>query len=120
MVIIISGVFVYLYLFNIYEVEISVIPKELFADNQSSITIQVFPLNSFGKRIPFRYVSAKFRINEGKELVAVKKLDESHGLMILRAMNKTGTVVVFVDPEKSLLPSLITIQISPNYATSKY
>ncbi len=115
----ITGFFAYTYLFKIYEVEIIVTPKELYADNQSNITIQTYPINSFGKRILFRTISAKFEITEGKELVLIKKLDIKKGLMVLKAKDKTGSVNVLVTPEKSLMPSLIQIHIVPNYAMSK-
>jgi len=107
-------------LFRIYEVEISVEPVELFADNQSTVTIRAYPLNSIGKRIWFRTVSARFKIEEGSDLVTVKKLDEANGYMILQAKNKTGVASIIVTTQKSLLPSLIKININPNYAEAKY
>lgn len=109
----------YSYLFKIYEVEISVTPKILFADNQSTVTIQAYPINSLGKRILFRSVSAKFKITDGKELIIIEKLNEEDGRLVLRAKDKTGTVDVIVTPEKSLLPSLIQIPITPNFALNK-
>ena len=119
LIILIAGIFAYSYLFKIYEVKISAVPKELFADNQSTVTIQVYPVNSLGKRIIFRSVSAKFRITEGKELILIEKSDEMHGLLILKAKDKTGVVNILVTPEKSLMPSLIQIEINPNYAMGK-
>ena len=116
----IAGFLTYSYLFKIYEVEISVTPKELFADNQSTVTIQAYPINSLGKKILFRSVSAKFVITEGKELVLVENTDEKDGRLVLRANDKTGTVNVIVTPEKSLFPSLIRVPINPNYALNKY
>ena len=115
----ITGIFAYTYLFKIYEVEISVTPKELYADNQSTVTIQTYPINSFGKRILFRTISAKFEITEGNNLVSIEKLNIKNGLMVLKAKDKTGSVNVLVTPEKSLMPSLIQIHIVPNYAMSK-
>ncbi len=119
LIVLITGFLGYSYIFKIYEVEISVTPKELFADNQSTVTIQAYPINSFGKKIPFRSVSAKFVITEGKELVSIESPDEKDGRIILRAKDKTGIVNVIVTPEKSLIPSLIQIQINPNYALNK-
>jgi hypothetical protein len=114
------ALFAYKNLFRIYEVEISVEPLELFADNQSTVTIRAYPLNSFGKRIWFRTVSARFKIEEGSDLVTVKKLDEANGYLILQAKNKTGVVSIIVTTQKSLFPSLIKININPNYAEAKY
>ncbi|MGA8264674.1 MAG: hypothetical protein WB779_09560 [Ignavibacteriaceae bacterium] len=119
LIVLITGFLGYSYIFKIYEVEISVTPKELFADNQSTVTIQAYPINSFGKKIPFRSVSAKFVITEGKELVSIESPDEKDGRITLSAKDKTGIVNVIVTPEKSLIPSLIQIQINPNYALNK-
>jgi hypothetical protein len=116
----IVALFAYKNLFRIYEVEILVEPEKLFADNQSTVTIHVYPLNSIGKRIWFRTVPAKFKIEEGSDLVTVKKLDEVNGYLILQAKNKTGVVSIIVTSPKSLLPSLIKININPNYAEAKY
>lgn len=116
----IVALFAYENLLRIYEVEISVEPKELFADNQSTVTIRAYPLNSIGKRIWFKTVSAKFKIEVGDELVTIKKLDEANGYLIMQAKNKTGVVSVIVTTKKSLLPSLIKIKINPNYAEVKH
>ena len=115
----IIGFLGYSYLFKIYEVEISVTPKVLYADNQSTVTIQAYPINSFGKKILFRSVSAKFIITGGKGLVLIEMLNEQYGRLVLRAKDKTGTVDVIVAPEKSLFPSLIQIPINPNFALNK-
>ncbi len=116
----ILALFAYNNLFRIYEVEISVEPTALFADNQSTVTIHAYPLNSIGKRIWFRTISARFKIKEGSDLVIVKKLDEANGYLILQAKNKTGVVSILVSTKKSLLPSLIKININPNYAEVNY
>ena len=110
----------YMYLLNIYETEISVTPKELFADNHSIVVISVIPLNSFGKKIPFRKVSAEFEIIEGKDLVSVEKLNRSEGFLVLKAGDKTGAVSIIVKSEKSLLPSYVRIPVKPNYACANY
>jgi hypothetical protein len=120
LLILIAALFAYTSLFRIYEVQISVLPKELFADNQSTASIQVYPINSLGMRIFFRSVSAKFKIEEGSELITIKKMDEENGYLAIQARNKTGIVSVIVTTEKSLFPSLVKISINPNYAESDY
>lgn len=116
LIIMMAGLFAYMYVFNIYEVEISVTPKELFADNHSTVVIRAVPLNSFGKKILFRKASAEFEIKEGKELVTIEKLNTAGGILVLKAKDKTGNVSIIVRPEKSILPSLVQISIRPNYA----
>lgn len=113
---VIAAFFLYMYVFNIYEVEVSVYPRELFADGKSTLKIEAVPLNSFGKRALFRNVSADFNFTAGKDLVSVITRDERNGVIVLRAKFTPGKVEVMVKPEKSLLPSLVEIQINPNYA----
>lgn len=115
-VIIILGLLIYMYMFNIYEVTIKVEPEEVFADNQSVITITAVPLNSFGKKVPFRNVSATFEITEGNKLVTILKKDELNGVLTLKSGNNTGRVEIIVVSEKSLLPTIIEFTIKPNYA----
>ena len=115
-VIIILGLLAYMNIFNIYEVTIRVEPNEIFEDNQSVITITAVPLNSFGKKVPFRDVNAKFEISEGKELVTVLKKDEKKGILILKSTNKTGRVEIIVISDKSLLPTIVDFTIIPNFA----
>ena len=120
LIIVIAGLFVYKYIFNIYELEISVTPKELFADYHSTVVIRAIPVNSSGKKIPFRKVSAEFEFKQGKELVTIENSDKAEGLLILKAKDKTGEVILVVKTEKSLLPSLVQIPVRPNYASANY
>jgi len=106
----------YMYLFNIYEVNVSVSPSELFADGKSTVKIEAVPLNSFGKRAPFRQVSAEFEITEGKNLVSIVSIDKSKGTMTLKSKYEPGKVAVTIKPEKSLLPTLVEIPVNPNFA----
>ncbi len=107
----------YHYIFSIYEVIFSVHPKELYADNQSTVTISVVPLNAFGWEAPLRNSPAKFEITEGTDLVEIFSLDEKNGIMILKAKNKTGRVAVLIKSKNALLPSAVEIEILPNVAS---
>jgi len=106
--------FGYQYLISIYEVEITVEPDVLYADNVSVCVIQTKPVNSFGMKIPFRDASAQIEIKEGMDLVEIIELDEKRGCLKIKAKERTGTVVIYIRPEKALLPSSIEIRIIPN------
>ncbi len=106
----------YLFIFNIYETEINVVPQNLFADNHSTISVSIIPINSFGWKVPFRHVRANFIIKEGKQLVDIVEESKYGDTIILRAKDKTGKVEVYVKSEYSLLPSLIEINVYPNLA----
>jgi hypothetical protein len=113
-IVLIIILFGFQYLVSIYEVDIRVEPEVLYADNVSECIIKLIPLNSLGWSIPFRKASAQIEIREGKELVEVLELDEKNGIVRLRAGNQTGTVIIYIRPEKALLPSSVEIKILPN------
>ena len=104
------------YVFNIYETEIETGKNELFAGSRSVVSIHVYPINALGFRVPFRKITASFKIEKGKNLVEIFKEDDDGGLIVLRAKNTTGKVVVYVKTKYSLLPSIIEINIYPNAA----
>ncbi len=108
----------YYYIFNIFETVIQVNPPNLFADNHSTTSIEVIPINALGWKAPFRNVSADFTIIEGQELIEIIFEKKKEGKIKLRAKNITGKVTINVKPEYSLLPSLIEINIYPNLASS--
>ena len=107
---------VFQYVFSIYEVTYSLDHKVIFADYKSTVTIRVIPVNSFGWKAPFRTSSTSFEIKEGNELVDIIVEDSKTGLFTLRAKNKPGKVVIYINSEHSLLPSTIEITIESNLA----
>lgn len=113
-IVLLSAIFISMYVMNIYEVVIEVTPKELFADSQSIVVIKASPVNAFGMKIPFRKVAAQFEITSGRELIDIIHSEIESGKMILKSKNKTGIVTILIKPEKALLPSEITIPIYSN------
>lgn len=106
----------YYFVFNIYEVTYKMEPHNLYADNQSLIKITTVPLNSFGRRAPFRHSFTTYEITSGRELIEIILEDRQYGILILKAKNITGKVNVFVKSEHSFLPSSFEINIYPNFA----
>ncbi|MDO8549670.1 MAG: hypothetical protein Q7S39_05910 [Ignavibacteria bacterium] len=113
-IILIIGFFSYQYLVKIYESTVKVQPQNLFADNQSTVTISVIPLNSFGWKALFRNSPADFEIIEGNSLVEIKLLDKEEGKLILKAKSETGKVVIKIKSKYSLLPMVVEILVQPN------
>jgi hypothetical protein len=114
LIFLIAGFSSYYYIFSIYEVTYIITPDKLYADNTSTLIIEVVPINSFGWRAPFRKPYAVFTFYEGKELVEVLFLDNPNGVLKLRAKEKSGKVSVTIKSKYSLLPSTIEITIGPN------
>ena len=113
-IILIIGFFSYQYLVKIYESTVKLEPQNLFADNQSTVTISVIPLNSFGWKALFRNSPAEFEIIEGNSLVEIKLLDKEEGKLILKAKSETGKVVIKIKSKYSLLPMVVEILVQPN------
>jgi hypothetical protein len=114
LIVFIVGFSSYHYIFSIYEITYKVTPDKLYADNNSTLIIEVVPINSFGWKAPFRKTFSEFTINEGKDLVEVIFQDNSNGILRIRAKEKPGKVSITIKSNYSLLPSTIEIIIEPN------
>lgn len=99
------------YIFNIYEVDFIVKPEGIFADTNSVIRIESVPVNSFGKRVPFKYVECEFKIVEGSELVNVIVSNKMSGKLIIRTGNQGGRVVIKIHSNYSLCAAVKEINI---------
>ena len=115
LLILIAGFSLCHYLFSIYEVTYKITPDKLYADNTSTLVIEVIPLNSFGWRAPFRKAPAEFMINEGQNLVEIISNNQSIGVLKLKAKEKSGKISVTIKSKYSLFPSTIEIFIEPNF-----
>ncbi len=120
LIILICAFAAYNYLLSIYEVIYKVTPGELFADNRSEVTISAVPLNALGRKALFRGIGTVYQITDGKELVDVLQNDEIHGILKLRAKDKTGVVRIIAKSPYALLPSPINVDIYPNLVEVKH
>ena len=111
--IILAFIFSFLYIFNIYEVIYNVAPKLLYADSKSVVTVSSIPVNAFGWKTPFRTAPADFKIKEGNDLVEIISEDSKKGILILKAKNNPGKLVLYVKSRYALFPSSIEINIHP-------
>jgi hypothetical protein len=106
--------FLWQYVFSIYEVEIKVEPKVIYADSNSMLTIEAIPINSFGKEILFREIECNFQFIEGRELVEVIEKNKIIGKLIIKAKNNYGKVVIKIRTNYSIAPTLVEINILKN------
>ena len=111
LLIIITAIFLSMYVLNIYGDIIVKYPENLYADHTSTIKIEAVPINAFGWKIPFRKSRAEFDIIEGENLVDVIQKNEKDGLIILRAKGIPGKVEISVKTKFSLFPNLVTVEI---------
>jgi len=101
----------YFFLFNIYGSEVQCLPKNLYADNTSEITIEVIPINALGKKAWFRKSSATFEIIEGLELIEIIEHNIGLGFIKIRSKGEVGLVGIKIKSEYSLLHEYIEIEI---------
>lgn len=104
-------IFLSLYVFNVYGDLIIRDPENLYADHNSTIKIEVIPVNAFGWKIPFRKSHAEFEFIEGENLVEIIEIDNQRGFIILRSNSEPGRVEISVKSSYSLLPNLVIIEI---------
>ena len=101
----------YFFLYNIYGSEVKRSAQNLYADNSSEITIEVFPINALGKKVWLRKSSATFELIEGVNLVDVIEYDKESGFLKIRSRGKVGLVGIKIKSEHSLLPEYVEIEI---------
>jgi hypothetical protein len=112
--ILIAAFSAYQYIFSIYEVTFKITPDKLYADNSSTIVIEVLPINALGWKAPFRKPQSEFIISEGQDLITVIYRDNENGILKLKAKGKSGKVSITIKSEYSLFPSTVDIIIEPN------
>jgi hypothetical protein len=112
-ILVLAGFIFHYFIFSIYEVNIVVKPKIVFADPSTEIQMTVIPINAMGWAVPFRTVKSKFKILEGTGLVTIKLVNEEEGFILLQSTGTEGKVSIYIDSEYSLFPSYIEVQILP-------
>lgn len=106
----------YLYVFSVYEVDVTISSRVLYADQESVTVIECRPVNGLGFTVPFRKVEAKLAITEGQGLVTVIESDTSTGRFVIQAKDLKGKVVLRVSGKFMLFPSVFEVEILPNAA----
>lgn len=109
-----SALFLWLYLFNIYEVKVSVSPKYLLNSDKSKVEIRVIPLNSFGRKAVFRKIKAKYTVEEGEEIIENIIVNSDSNKALIKPNGKLGNIVILVEAEYGLFPSRVKIPIVEN------
>jgi hypothetical protein len=112
-ILVLAGFILHYFIFSIYEINIVVKPKEVFADASTEIQVTVVPINAMGWDVPFRTVNAKFKILEGTSLVTTKIVNEEDGFILLQSTGTEGKVGIYIESKYSLFPSYIEVQILP-------
>ncbi|MEJ2618112.1 MAG: hypothetical protein P8Z35_24355 [Ignavibacteriaceae bacterium] len=105
--------FSFLYIFNIYEVDYTINPRSLYADSISIVTVSSRPVNAFGRKTPFRSAPADFEIKEGNDLVEIISENKKEGILIIKAKDKPGKIILYIKSRYALFPSSIEINIYP-------
>ena len=105
----------WMYIFNIYEVDIDINHKTLIIGKTNNSTIKIIPLNSFGFKTPFRKIETSINLLEGGDLAQIIKEDDSK--FSLYAKSDTGRVILLLESEHFLYPNKLTFFIKPSEAS---
>jgi len=103
-------IFLWLYVFNIYETRILVNPKVLSLKDNSKIIIEAIPLNSFGKKALFRTVAIKYEVISGKDLIRIEKA--SINSLNIYSNEKVGETEILITPSVGMFPTKVKILIN--------
>ena len=105
----------WMYIFNIYEVDIDINRKTLIIGKTNNSTIKIVPLNSFGFKTPFRKIDTSINFLEGGDLAEIIKEDDSR--FLLHAKSDTGKVILLLESDYFLYPNKFTFFIKPSEAS---
>jgi hypothetical protein len=105
----------WMYIFNIYEVDIDINRKKIILGKANSSIIKIVPLNSFGFKTPFRKIDMSINFLEGSDLAKIIREDESR--FSLHAKSDTGKVILLLESNYFLYPNKFTFFIKPSEAT---
>ena len=111
LVLFLIGFILYYFIFNIYEIEVTVSPKIVFADPSCEIQIEIKPINALGWKVPFRTATGKFKIVKGNNIVEIIKVKENVGVFILRSKGMEGIVGIYIESDFSLFPSYVEVSL---------
>lgn len=100
------------YIYSIYEVKVVAKPDTIPPDNKSKTIISVIPINSLGKKVPFRSVPVNFNIIEGENLILTEYKNSKKGIAVLRVKDKPGLVKIEIISNYSLFPNIIEINVN--------
>lgn len=102
-------IFLWLYVFNIYETRITVNPSNLSQNYNSKVVIEAIPLNSFGKKALFRTVSIKYEGISGKDLIRIEKA--SNNCLNVYSNGEVGEAEILITPSVGMFPTKVKILI---------
>lgn len=109
--IILVALFFYYYAYSIYEIKYEISNQIIFCNSNSTAEIRAFGLNALGYKIAFRTISAHYEIIEGQDLVEILNNDFSKGELKIKALSKSGIVIIRATSQYSLLPAVIEIPV---------
>lgn len=115
-VFVLAGFFFWLFLFNIYEVNVLVSPEYLTNKKKSKTEINVIPLNSFGNKAVFREVKAKFYIAEGEDIIENFNVNIDSNCLSIEPNGKLGKIAVIVEAEYGLFPTRVEIPVVDHFS----
>lgn len=110
LLIVFAAFLAWLFIFQIYEVKVQISNNKLNANDTNGIILKVFPLNSLGKKAPFRSVDFKINVVEGEKLIKIVH-DDNKRLFQFIPKGIKGSVKLEITSPLSYSPSIEIIEI---------
>lgn len=100
---ILLAVFLWQYIFLVYEVKIN---KKTFTakEKKECVEISAYPINAFGYKVPFKEIKAVFVIEEGADAIEVLENDFESGKFKFQWKAKKSKVTIKIITDFSLFP----------------
>lgn len=104
--------FAWQYVFQIYEVKAELSDDTILFSSSGDVKLSVYPLNSLGKKIPFRSVDAAIEFSSGEDLVETIFLNNSETKAIFKPIGKCGTINIIVRCKYSFSPMRLNFSVN--------
>jgi hypothetical protein len=84
-------------------------PGRILTNSSYPVTIEVFPTNRLGFKVPFKHLEGKFVVSEGEEKIDI--VQEKKDEFIFKTRNSSGRLVIFYYAQKVPFPVEIVLNI---------
>lgn len=108
-IVVLAGFAIYKVMFSPVSVTFESHPGKILTNSESPISVEVFPLNRLGLRVPFGHLNGKFVVSEGGEKIDIVREKEDE--FTFETRNGAGRLVILYYAQKVSFPVEIILYI---------
>ncbi len=108
-IVVLAGFAIYKVMFSPVSVTFESHPRKILTNSASPISVEVFPLNRLGFRVPFGHLNGKFVVSEGGEKIDIVREKEDE--FTFETRNGAGRLVILYYAQKVSFPVEIILYI---------